>query len=139
MKRSTEIKAGAAYFAIVFGVGFLLGMLRVLVVIPKIGEANAVMLELPVILGVSWFVSRWLVATFGISTRWTSRLAMGGVAFGLTMLAEFGVAHVVFGRTVDAYIAGYQSTAALLGLGGQIVFGLIPLIQTLTNQDRPEQ
>ena len=48
--------AGDAYFALVFAAGFLLGSIRVLIIIPRSGEAVVVGLELPIMLAVSWIV-----------------------------------------------------------------------------------
>ena len=39
------VTAGSVYALIVFGVGFVLGTIRVLIVAPKIGEATAVSFE----------------------------------------------------------------------------------------------
>lgn len=46
--------AGLAYFTLVFAAGFALGTARVLVLLPGVGETTAVLLELPLILTVSW-------------------------------------------------------------------------------------
>ena len=61
------IKAATAYFAIVFGIGFVLGTARVLVIIPRIGELAAVLLEVPVMLATSWFAARWCIARFAVA------------------------------------------------------------------------
>jgi hypothetical protein len=52
-------KAGALYALIVFLIGFILGTIRVLLIVPRLGETAAVMLETPVMLAASWFVCRW--------------------------------------------------------------------------------
>ncbi|MEQ1697714.1 MAG: hypothetical protein ABL901_17925 [Hyphomicrobiaceae bacterium] len=124
----TALKAGFAYFGVVFGAGFALGVLRTLVVIPRVGELTAVLLELPVILSLSWIASRWLVATFAVDGL-SARLMMGAVAFALTMAGEIGVSVLALGRTVGEHFASFQSGLALLGLAAQIVFGLIPAVQ----------
>ncbi|MEL7429628.1 MAG: hypothetical protein AAFN43_06475 [Pseudomonadota bacterium] len=47
------IFAGAAYFAIVFAAGFILGAARTFLLAPVAGEMLAVLVELPFILAVS--------------------------------------------------------------------------------------
>ena len=54
-------RAGAAYFAIVFAVGFVLGALRVTFLAPAVGPLPAVALELPVMLAASWWTCGWLM------------------------------------------------------------------------------
>jgi len=76
----TAIKAGLAYFAIVFTVAFLLGILRVFAVAPRLGETGAVLAEVPIILSASRLACGWLVRRLGASDRGI-RLAMGGTAF----------------------------------------------------------
>ena len=123
------LKAGVAYFGVVFGAGFVLGVFRTLVVIPRVGERTAVMLELPIILALSWVVARWLVGKFEVSESLGSRLLMGGLAFGLAMVGETGVAVFALGRSIVEHFASYRDGTALLGLAAQMVFGLIPAIQ----------
>jgi hypothetical protein len=124
------IRSGAAYFAIVFLVGFILGGLRTLVVAPRLGETLAVLLEAPVMLALSWFVAIWCVRRFTVSATPLARLAMGGVAFALLMTAELGVSLVVFHRSVAQHLAAYRSTAGAAGLAAQVAFACIPLALT---------
>ena len=51
---------------------------------------------------------------------------MGGSAFVLLMLAEFGLA-MAFGRAPGACLASFFTQAGLLGLAGQLVFAALPL------------
>ena len=121
--------AGGAYFALVFAAGFLLGSIRVLIIIPRIGEAVAVGLELPIMLALSWIVCRRLIAVFDVAAMLTPRLVMGGLAFGILMLAEIGVSTLVLGRTVSEHFEQYRKLLALLGLAMQIAFAMFPAIQ----------
>ncbi len=41
------LKAGAAYFAAVFGTGFVLGTVRTLWLVPRLGTRNAELIEAP--------------------------------------------------------------------------------------------
>jgi hypothetical protein len=42
------LKAGALYFALVFGAGFVLGPVRILWVVPRIGTRMAELMETPI-------------------------------------------------------------------------------------------
>ncbi len=123
------LKAAAAYFAAVFALGFVLGTVRVLWLIPKIGPVGAVLIEAPFMLTASWFVARRCVLRFGIGPGAVERLAMGLTAFGLLMAAEPLLSVPLFGQTPSQYLAGLATPAGLLGLLMQGLFGLIPYLQ----------
>ena len=71
------LKAGVAYFAVVFAAGFGLGVIRMLVVIPRVGETVAVLIEAPVMLGISWPVARRLTRWFAVPDAAEARVLMG--------------------------------------------------------------
>lgn len=123
------LAAALAYVGLVFAMGFALGTLRVLVVIPRIGELRAVLVELPLIIAASWFASAWICDRFKVSPGLADRLQMGAVAFGVLMAAELAFGIALFGRSVEAQIAAYATLPAQLGLAGQIAFALIPAAQ----------
>jgi hypothetical protein len=117
--------AGAAYWAIVFALGFVLGTLRVLWVAPAIGLLPATMLELPVTLTASWFAAGWLVHRFAIASSGEA-LAIGALAFAILMAAECALASVLTGQSPAQWLAGLRQPHALLGLAGQVMFALMP-------------
>jgi hypothetical protein len=121
--------AGLSYFGVVFAAGFALGILRVLVLAPKLGESVAVLVELPIMLAASWIACRWIIARVGVRQALTDRLVMGGLAFAVLLGAEIGVSVFAFGRTLSAHVAQYQQLPALIGLAGQCLFGLFPIVQ----------
>jgi hypothetical protein len=125
----SAIKAGLLYFVIVFAAGFVLGTLRVIVLLPLIGEIAAVAFELPVMLVISWLACRRLATQFSVPARIPHRLAMGAAAFGLLMLAEFSLSAFLFNRSAAEYFALFLTASGLLGIGGQIAFGLFPILQ----------
>ncbi len=133
-----SIKAGAAYFSLIFSLGFVLGTLRVLVIMPRIGELAATLLEVPVILAASWFVSGWLIRRLVVTSDARSRLLMGAVAFGLTMIAE-PLLGQYFGRPLSVLLSALQQPAGMAGLAGQVLFGLIPWIRLHTVNDVKRQ
>jgi hypothetical protein len=92
--------AGLAYFAVVFVAGVALGVTRVLFIVPMFDATVAVLIELPIILALSWIACRRLIVRLEVSATTYARLAMGGLAFALLMVAEFAIAAVVFGRSL---------------------------------------
>jgi hypothetical protein len=55
---------------------------------------------------------------------------MGAVAFAWLMLAEVLLSVTLFNRSMNEYIDALTTPEGLLGLGGQVLFGLIPLIRS---------
>jgi hypothetical protein len=125
------LKAGATYFAIVYPVGFVLGTLRVLLMLPHIGETGAVLLETPIMLAVSWIASRWSTNRFAVPAAPIPRLAMGVIAFALLAATEVGVSMLASGRTSTDLLDLYRSVPGIIGLAAQAGFALVPLIQAL--------
>lgn len=121
--------AGLGYFALVFAAGFLLGTLRILAISPWIGDAVAVLVELPIMLAVSWVACGWIAGRFSVPGALAPRLMTGAVAFALLMVAEIGVSVLALGRTVVQHFETYRTTASTLGLLAQVAFALFPVIQ----------
>jgi hypothetical protein len=128
------LKAAAPYFLVVFAAGFVLGTLRVLVLAPALGAVAAVALEVPLMLAVAWFASRWAVARHRVPARERPRLAMGGLAFALLMSAELALGVWGFGQSPAAIAVGFLRPEGMLGLAGQVAFGLVPLAQLVTER-----
>jgi hypothetical protein len=126
---SSAFEAGVAYFVVAFGFGFLLGTFRMLVIVPAVGEISAVMLEMPIMLAISWFSSRWLIGRFSVPDGLAPRLVMGGLAFVLLMFAEGGLSILGFGRSFAEHFASYRQVASIMGLLGQLAFASFPAIQ----------
>ena len=122
---ATALRTGLSYFAIVFGIAFLFGTVRTLVLEPRLGEA-AVLVELPIIVGASWAVARALLWRRRFSL--TQRAVVGGSAFALTMLAEIVLAWLMRGQDPAAWAADVATPIGLAGLAGQVAFGVMPLL-----------
>lgn len=129
--------AGVLYFALVFTAGAVLGVARRFSVEAGLDLTAAVLIELPVMLAVSWGVCRWLVARLAVPGDMTSRLVMGGLAFVLLMAAELSLTLVALGGTFASHLAAYRSPAALVGLAGQLAFALIPLAARRSSRTAP--
>ena len=123
------IKASCAYSGIVFVAGFILGVLRILAVAPLVGELGAVLIELPIILAISWIACGAIIGRYAIPARWQDRARMGAFAFILLIAAEFCLS-LSLGRSADTFLAGLIGPAGAIGLIGQLAFALFPLLQS---------
>lgn len=122
-------KAGLGYFLLVFFFGFIFGTIRSIAAAPVIGEFAAVLVELPFMLLVSWFGCKWIIQAFAVPGRVAARLKMGLVAFVVLLGAEALLAVLLLNLSLAQHLAQYLNSATQLGLSGQILFALFPLIQ----------
>ncbi len=123
------LKAGTIYFALVFAAGFALGIVRVLLVVPLLGESAAVLIEAPIILAISWVVCGRLLDLLAVARRWDHRLLMGATAFSLLIIAEFVLARFALDRSIDQQLETYRTWSGLIGLGKQLIFAAFPVIR----------
>ena len=119
------LTAALAYWAVVFAFAFVLGIGRTLWLAPRIGALAAVACEVPLTLAASWFAARTLTRRFRIA-RGGEALGMGAAAFAILMLAEVALARVLAGQSPGQWAASLLTPAGALGLGGQVLFGLMP-------------
>lgn len=126
---AAAVKAGAAYFALVFACGFVLGAVRVTWLAPTVGATRAVLVELPFMLIVSWLACGWTLRRFHVPSAVLTRAGMGILAFGLLIGAELMLSLVAFGGSPAAFLAAYRNSDAVIGLAGQLVFAALPLVR----------
>ncbi len=74
------LKAGVLYFAVVFCAGFVLGPIRILWVVPRLGTRMAELLEEPIMLVIIILAARWIVRKLAVPPTPSKRLTMGGIA-----------------------------------------------------------
>ena len=126
-------KAGIAYVLIVFAGGFVLGAIRVSFIAPITGQFIAVLIELPFMLALSWLVARWLVRALIVPETMAARATMAVTAFLALMVIEavFGIA---FGKSLAVQWQNLRQPTGLLGLTGQILFALMPILLLRTTR-----
>jgi hypothetical protein len=122
------VKAGAAYFALVFGAGFVLGALRILLLVPRIGTRAAELVETPVMIAISWFAARWVVRGIAVPSATRPRLGMGLVALALMLVAEFSLVLRLRGLTLEEYFATRDPVSGAAYYSALILLVLMPLI-----------
>lgn len=127
------ILAATSYFIIVFSAAFVFGVIRTIVLTKGImqSELIAVLVEVPIVLRISWEASKWIVNHHQVSSNYIDRLVMGLLAFGLLMTAELFFAMKLFNSTPLEFVRELiSSMAKSVGFIGQILFGFLPLIQS---------
>lgn len=123
------IRAGAAYFAIVFAIGFVLGTVRVLLLAPSFGVFTATMLEAPIMLAASWIVCGRVVRWFAVEPQIPARLLMGLWALVLLFGAEVLLGLYGFGRSLAEQFVAIGESAGLVGLASQLAFAIFPVLR----------
>ena len=122
------IKAGLVYFALVMGAGFLLGMVRVPFLVPRLGERVAELIEMPLMLVVIGLSARFVVRRFALPPTASVRLKVGFLALALAVCAELLLAMALQGQSVRAYIASRDPVSGSVYLAMLGLFALMPLI-----------
>ncbi len=121
--------AGLIYFSVIFIFAFILGVIRTIVLIPRIGPLAAVMIEIPILLTVSWFFCRMLIRRIRLTGEIKYFLIFGGSAFIWLMLTEYFLSINVFNQPQSVYFGKMMTLHGFLGLLAQIAFASIPVIQ----------
>jgi hypothetical protein len=122
------LTAGALYFALVFGAGFVLGTIRVLWVVARVGERSADLMETPIMLVVIMLAARWVARRLAVSSAPTTRLGVGGVALGFLLVAELTMVLWLRGLTMGEYVASRDPVAGMVYFVMLGVFAVMPLL-----------
>jgi hypothetical protein len=131
------VRAGAAYFALVFGAGFALGLIRIPLLVPRFGERVAELMEAPVMLAVIFFASRHIARRYALRSSARLAVAVGAFALMLLLAAELLLAVVLQDRTVAAYLSGRDPVSGAVYLASLILYALMPWLQTRTRNAEP--
>jgi membrane protease YdiL (CAAX protease family) len=121
-------RAALAYFAVVFGAGFVLGTLRVTLLVPKLGARSAELLEMPVMLLLIVLAARWIVRRFALPAAPGLRWRVGLIALGLLLAAELLLSVAIAGRSVGEYIASRDPVSGSVYLVMLALFAAMPAL-----------
>lgn len=120
------VKAGALYFVVVFAVGFVLGAIRTLWVVPRVCARTAELMEMPIMLAVTIVAARWTVLRLSVPMMWSARLGMGCIALVLMLIAEFGFVLWIRGLSIKDYFATRDPVSGTAYYLLLIVFAIMP-------------
>ena len=122
------LKAGALYFILVFGAGFVLGPIRIRWVVPHFGTRMAELMEAPIMLGVTIGAARWIVRRLAVSSTLSSRLGMGCLALGLLLTAEFTLVLWLRGLSIREYLVSRDPVSGTVYYVMLGVLAIMPLL-----------
>lgn len=122
------LKAGGLYFALVFGAGFVLGTIRVLWVVPRLGTRTAELIETPFMLGITILAARWVARRLAVPPSPATRLAVGAGALAWLIAAELAMVLGLRGLTLRAYFADRDPVAGTVYTLMLGVFAIMPLL-----------
>jgi hypothetical protein len=122
------IKAGITYFALVFGAGFVLGMIRVPFLVPRLGERVAELVEMPFMFVAILLSARFIIRRFSLPANVLARLWAGFVALGLLVAAEVLLAVALQDRTLGEYVASRDPVCGCVYLAMLALFAVMPLV-----------
>ena len=122
------IQAGIAYFTLVFGAGFILGLVRVPFRVPRLGERVAELIEMPFRFVVIWMSARFITKRFNLPANVMARLGAGFLALGLLVAAEVLLAVALQNRTLAEYVVSRDPVSGTVYLAMLALFAAMPLI-----------
>jgi hypothetical protein len=126
---SKTIRAALVYFGIVLGTGFVLGVFRVPVVVPRIGERWAELAEMPIMAAVIFFAAGYVLRRFPEICSPGGSLVVGFLALALSVAAELGLAVLLQNQTLAEFIRSRDKISGSVYIGLLLVFAVMPRIR----------
>lgn len=135
MKRKV-VKYSLVYFSLVFIAGFALGIIRVLIVEPRIGTRYAELIEMPFMLFVIYASARHVVSKMHYANAVLPYFITGVIALALLLLFEFTLVIGLQNTTIQQYLDSRDKIAFSAYIVSLIIFALMPwLIKFRKNQN----
>lgn len=122
------VKAGASYFLVAMGSGFVLEVIRMQVVALHVSERLAEMMEIPNVLLATIVGARWVIDRFTLPPLPGIRLSVGLVALCLMLLLEWAVVLPLHGLSFREYVAGQEMVVGTVPLGALGVLTVMPFL-----------
>jgi hypothetical protein len=130
------LKAGAVYFLFMFGVGWILGPIRELGVVPRFGRLTGVLLEAVIMLIALVVSARWVIGRFHVKPTFGSTISMGLVALAILVPAEIAGVLWVRRLSLPEYMASFETIPGLVSLLMFALFAAMPTLVTRAGRRR---
>lgn len=122
------LAAGGLYYLLAFGAGFVLGVVRVLWLAPRVGERSAELIEAPLMLMLLVPTSRFVVRTMRVPPAIVPRLGLGLTALCLLLLTEFSVVLWLRELSIEAWLAARDPIAGAVYVLMLVIFAALPAL-----------
>jgi hypothetical protein len=123
------IQASVAYFAIVLGAGFVLGVVRVPFIVPRIGERWAELAEMPLMATVIYWGAGYILRRFPSIRAPAKALTTGLLALVLSVAAELALATVLQDKTLSEFISSRDKVSGSVYVVMLLVFAAMPRLR----------
>ena len=123
-----QLKIGIVYFLLVFAVGFVLGPVRILWLVPRVGVRAAELIEAPLMIIVTWIAARWIVRHFSIPDCASLRFGIGAFALFLLVLAEVVVGVGLRHLSLSEIVLERDPVSGPVYLISLLLYGLMPAL-----------
>ena len=123
------IKAGVVYFLLLYGIGFLLGATRELLLARRFGVVVASALEaLPMLAAIIHFAPL-IARRFGIPPKSGGRIVMGLVGLALLIGAEIAMTRAMRGLSPEQWLAHFASLEGVIYAALLAAFAAMPWVR----------
>ena len=127
--------AAILYFLALFGAGFVLGPIRVLLLEPRWGAFVAVLCEAPLLLVAMFFAARSVPRLAGLKPEPAALVVLGIVALALQQAADLIVGVELRGLAIAEQFARFLTPEGLVYGVLLVVFASMPLLANLRRPD----
>lgn len=122
-----SLKYGLVYFTLVFGAGFILGTIRVLLIEPKLGMRYAELIEMPVMLFVIYLSAGFVVSKMDQIKQRLPYFITGMSALVLLLLFEFTLVLGLQSLSIEQYLDSRDIVAFSAYIISLLIFAFMPL------------
>ena len=123
------ILAALTYFAIVLGMGFLLGMIRVPFVVPRIGERWAELAEMPIMASVIFVAAGFILRHFPAICSPARALTTGVLALALSVATELALVVLLQSQSLSEFLASRDKVSGSVYVVLLLVFAVMPRLR----------
>jgi hypothetical protein len=119
-------KVSIVYFALIFGTGFMLGTIRVLWIVPKIGVRTAELIEMLPMFVAILLSARWINQHLADADNISTRLKIGFLALSFLLVAEIALGMVLQGASISEVLLNHDPISGTVYYVMLILFALMP-------------